>query len=208
MLGLARLRLFETIHSDDRLLLYRLDAAHVLEPVARSDVTFREAAADDAHAYARDIGTDAEATFRGRLSDATRCWLVLEGDRVVHSSWSTAKAAWTREVRRYFAPPEGEAYMYESYTRPEVRGRGIYPYALANIALALRRLGARAIWIGAEAHNAASIKSIAKAGFAPVCAVTYRRRLGFLAVDPATGQRATECAGCLVKKVTRRGSVS
>ena len=50
------------------------------------------------------------------------CFVVEDGDRFLHSSWVTTTGAWTREIRAYLCPPQGDAYVYESFTRADARG--------------------------------------------------------------------------------------
>lgn len=158
------------------------------DPSSRDDLSFRRATASDAAAYARDIGTDSTSSFRRRLSSrATTCYLVLDGDSIVHATWCTTGAAWTREIGRYFCPPRGDAYVYESFTRPEVRGRGVYPFALGSIAADLDRAGVSRVWVAVEADNQASLRAVAKGGFSPVDEIDFRRRLGRIAVTAPRG---------------------
>ncbi len=111
------------------------------------------------------MGTDSPESFSSRLADTNGCYLVLEGGRIVHSSWVSTGSTWTREIRMFLSPPEGEAYIYESLTRPEMRGRGIYPFALRGICAHLARRGVHRAWIGVEASNDSSIRAIQKGGF-------------------------------------------
>ena len=181
--------------SEERLLFLVHDTGGD-EPTDAPDLEFRAATAEDGPLYGRDIGTDSAATFASRLSGATRCWLVLHEGRIAHATWTAAAAAWTREVGRFFRPPPGEGYIYESFTSPAVRGRGIYPLALRHI---LGRLGAEGItrmWVGVEADNEPSIRAITKAGFEVAFEISYRRRFGRLTLGPPEGPLAPDCAAC------------
>jgi ribosomal protein S18 acetylase RimI-like enzyme len=209
VVDLAGHRVREFIHSEDRLILFALDlAGHLPQRPAPPGATFRRAHLEDAVAYARDIGTDSEASFRARLSNETRCYLVVTGDLIVHASWVTTSLAWTRELRRYFRPPPGEAYIYESFTRAEVRGKGVYPFALGAVAEDLRSNGITRAWVGVEAGNAPSIKAVRKAGFEAGFEVGYRRRLGRLVVGRPRGPLASQCAKCLLRGESRSGQGS
>jgi hypothetical protein len=115
---------------------------------------------------------------------------VTKGELIVHSSWVTTAAAWTREIRGYMIPPTGDAYVYESFTRPEVRGRGVYPFALRSISSWGAVAGVSRVWVAVEADNPASLKAVAKGGFEPAFRFSYRRRVGRLNIDPPTGQMA------------------
>lgn len=162
------------------------------EAPARPDVSFREAGAEDAARYARDIGTDSPSTFRRRLSPWTRCFVVDDGSTFLHASWMTTARAWTSEIRGYISPPLGDAYVYESFTRPETRGRGIYPFALLSICAELERRQVPRAWVGVEADNAPSIRAITKAGFEDAFEITFHRRLGRVQIDDLRGPLAEQ----------------
>jgi RimJ/RimL family protein N-acetyltransferase len=195
--GAARIR--EWIRSEERLIILFRDVMESSAPTeSRPDsaLVFREATSADSARYAADIGTDSPASFRRRLTSNTRCFIVVSDGLFVHSTWVTTAAAWTREIQRYFCPPPGDAYIYESFTRPEVRGRGVYPFALDGITdwLAKRSIG-RA-WIGAEADNQASLRALHKAGFREGFQIPYGRRLGRLVLEPPAGRMADDRLLC------------
>ena len=174
----------EWVRSDDELIvLVRPAAAEA--PAFRHglQLTVRRATIGDAEAYARAIGTDSATTFRRRLGATTHCFLVHLEDRLVHASWVTTSAAWTREIRGYIVPPQGDAYVYESFTSPGVRGRGVYPFALAGVCEWAAQTGVATVWVAVERDNAASFKAIRKAGFEPSFSIRYARRLGRVTVD-------------------------
>jgi GNAT superfamily N-acetyltransferase len=188
----------ELLASDEKLImLYRDLKTAGPAPAAPSGTTFREAGPDDAMQYARDVGTDSMKTFSARLSSRTKCFFVMDDTTVLHASWVTTAAAWTREVQRYFCPPAGDAYIYESFTRSDARGRGIFPFALESICRLLAAGGIRRVWIGVEDGNEPSRRAITKAGFEPGFAIMYRRRLGRLTVGAPEGPGARPDHGFL-----------
>ncbi|MFN2389016.1 MAG: GNAT family N-acetyltransferase, partial [Actinomycetota bacterium] len=142
-----------------------------------------EASPADGPRYARAVGTDTPATFAERLGRGQRCFFVLTHDRLVHATWVATGATWMGEVARWFTPPPGDAYVFESFTAPSARGRGIYPFALAGIGRTLGAEGAETLWIATEATNAPSLRAIDKAGFTPRFELSFRRRLGTTAVS-------------------------
>lgn len=174
-------RFSENVTSDDALLFLARPASPEKAPVP--GVSFFVADAEDGARYARDIGTDSPTTFKERLSAHTRCFLAAEGDRLLHASWVTTCAAWTRELRCYVRPPAGSGYVYESFTGPSARGRGIYPAALRSMAswLAEREIGG--MWVAVEADNPPSLRAVTKAGFTERFVVRYTRRAGRLTID-------------------------
>lgn len=166
-------------------------------PPDRDELAFREAGFGDADRYARQIGTDSPATFRARLTDTTSCYLVLQTEHIVHASWVTTAAAWTGEIRRLVGPPPGGAYVYESFTDPARRGRGIYPYALNCICAELATEGIGEAWIGVEATNVSSVRAITKAGFEPAFSVPFRKRFTTVTLGDIRGPRAEAAAEVL-----------
>jgi ribosomal protein S18 acetylase RimI-like enzyme len=188
VLALAGQRVREwVISSDELIFLVRQTGG---QAPGHDSLVFEEASVDDAGRYARDVGTDSAATFRKRLSERTRCFLVSSGDLIVHATWVTTAAAWTRELRTYVTPPAGDAYVYESFTRAEARGRGAYPFALTHVANLLAERGVKRVWVGVEAHNDPSLRAVSKAGFEEAFRLGYRRRLGRLTVERPTGTLA------------------
>jgi ribosomal protein S18 acetylase RimI-like enzyme len=187
---LAFRRVREWISSSDRLIMFTRAAGGPGE--VSEAFTFREAHSGDGDAYALWIATDSAETFRARLSDRTRCFVVTREDKLVHASWVTSAAAWTRELRAYLVPPEGGAYIYESFTRADVRGMGIYPFALRNICSRLGQDGFEHVWVAVEEDNPASVKAVTKAGFEEAFTLPLRRRFGRLTVGSPSGPRAEE----------------
>ncbi len=173
-------RLRRELHSSDRLIFLVRDTGGPI-PV-RDGLELRFARTDDAEAYARDIGTDSRRTFRERLSGSTSSFLVTSSGRILHASWVTTSAAWTAEVRCYVRPPPGDAYVYESFTRADARGQGLYPLALRAICALGAERGQRRVWVGVENHNLPSLRAVTKAGFEEALAVTYRRSWGRLSI--------------------------
>jgi len=194
--ALAGSRVKEWFSSGDTLVMF-VGHAGAVDPQAVSELTFREATLADAGRYARDIGTDSAASFRKRFSDRTRCFVVDDGTRLLHASWVTRAGAWTREVKAYLVPPPGDAYIYESFTRPDARGRGIYPMALNGLLAWGRNADVARLWVAVEEHNTASIRAVTKAGFVEAFRVPFARRVGRLQIGPPSGPRAHQAAAFL-----------
>ena len=211
----ARLRhrgageLISTIRSQLASALYSEGCITLMVREATGDVTaqppleFRRAVGTDAETYERDIGTDSAWSFRRRLTARTDCYLVMEDDRLLHASWTTTRSAWTSELRSYICPPAGDAYVYESYTRPETRGRGIYPFALRNMCADLARRGIGRVWVGVETDNVPSARAITKAGFEAAIDLPFKRRLFRVEPEPATGPMAQLAPEMLAKDPPR-----
>lgn len=203
--SLAVDRVREAIYSEDRLIFFMRAAAKKVpdSPSPKAEgLRLKRALRTDSSAYARDIGTDSPSTFRSRLSESTRCYLVFEEERALHATWVTTSASWVREIARYFRPPQGDAYVYESFTRDDARGRGIYPLALRGICEDLANDGLDRVWVAVEADNPPSLKAVAKGGFEEAFELAYERRLGRLTVSEPWGKMTELCPGCFAKKLS------
>ena len=188
ILDLAVSRVKENLASADELIVFVRDATD--DDVDIDGFDFRRARPEEGELYARDIGTDSPSTFRARLTERTRCYIVEFEGRLVHASWVTLSAAWTRELRAYMKPPPGDAYVYESFTRSDARGRGVYPFALRRISSALAVEAIDRVWVAVEADNPSSVRAVTKADFREAFRIVYRRRFGVLKIDEPHGPMA------------------
>ncbi|HYN37033.1 MAG TPA: hypothetical protein VEV82_08680 [Actinomycetota bacterium] len=196
-------RIKEELHSEDRLIFFVRPTGAGEEPSSLKTEGLRLIRARPEHGelYERDIGTDSASTFRGRLSDGTRCYIVVEGERALHATWVTTSSSWVRELRRYFRPPAGSAYVYESFTRADARGRGVYPFALRGICTDLGNDGLEQVWVAVEADNPPSLKAVRKADFEEAFEISYQRRWGRITVSEPRGPGADLCPDCFLKKL-------
>lgn len=199
VLQLAASRLKEAWRSESELILNVKPAEPLVRP--GDGLEFRRAVSDDGPRYARDIGTDTDKSFRFRLAPDVMCFVVESGGRFLHSSWVTTTGAWTREIRSYLTPPTGDAYVYESFTRADARGRGIYPFALAGILTAMADSNVARVWVGVESDNVPSRKAIAKAGFEEAFTLRFERRLGRLTIHEACGSQAEQARHFVRRKL-------
>ena len=92
---------------------------------------------------------------------------------MLHSSWCSTGPTWTEELQTYLTPPQGEVYVYESFTRADARGRGLYPLVLGAMAADLSEQGVPRMWIGVEAGNESSLRAIRKADFEEVFSIGF-----------------------------------
>lgn len=196
--SLAGSRVKEWFSSSDDLVMFVRDA--VAGAPQRDDLTFTRAVPADGARYETDIGTDSAETFAARLSDDTHCFLVSDGETLLHASWVTTAGAWTRELRAYLVPPAGDAYIYESFTRSDARGRGVYPFALAHILEWGASNGIARVWVAVEEHNPPSLRAVGKAGFQEAFRLPFSRSFGRLRIDAATGLHAGAAPAFLSRK--------
>jgi ribosomal protein S18 acetylase RimI-like enzyme len=172
--------------SDEVLLVLQRRAGGTAAPT--TELIVREARHSDAPAYERDIGTETAGRVAERLSrPGASCWIAETGGHMVHASWVETKAAWVGEIERLLVVPPGDAYIYQSFTRPEMRGRGIYPAVLTTLSERLGSRGINCLWIAVEATNPASLRAIQKSGFTHVFEIAFQHRFGRIQVSVPDG---------------------
>jgi hypothetical protein len=71
--------------------------------------------------------------LEARMAQGDVCTIALSRDRLVHVSWITVAGAWVPELRATLRPGPGEAYVYDAFTLPEVRGTQVQPAASARL---------------------------------------------------------------------------
>jgi hypothetical protein len=142
-----------------------------------------------------DISADQVAR---RLGDRNRGFVLRLGGELAAYGWSAAGPAHIGGLDLAFSVPPGERYLWDFFTFPPYRGRGLYPLLLQEI---LRRESeAEWFWIGHDADNLASRRGILKAGFALAGEAGWAPdgRLGIVAApaaDPELVRGATRVLG-------------
>jgi GNAT superfamily N-acetyltransferase len=123
-----------------------------------------------------------------RHQNGDRLYAAFMGDVPVAYGWAARSAGGIDELDFTFAVPPRNCYLWDFVTHPDWRGRGIYPRLLH--AILEQEDGVERFWIGYEAHNEASGRGIAKAGFKVVGDLTVAggRVTGFAIFEP--GERA------------------
>ncbi len=131
------------------------------------------------------IGGYAAEELARRRSEGHRPYVALVGREPVAYGWVATQRAEIGALALAFLVPPGERYLWDFFTLPEWRGRGIYPRLLQAI-LELENEAER-FWIGYDAPNAASARGIAKAGFRVVVKIVRLAdgRLALVPVGPA-----------------------
>ena len=125
-----------------------------------------ELSRDDDDALRAYGGADYVASFHDRLARGWVLFLVDLGGRPAGGGWVLGSGAGIPSRVVPILP--GDVTIIDCFTFPECRGRGAYPALLAAIAEYARDAGGLRAFIFTRRHNDASLRGIAKAGFAPV----------------------------------------
>jgi len=112
-----------------------------------------------------------------RWAAGNLCFVARHEGRIVACGWGTAAAAWTDYLQCAIELAPGDAYLYDGYTLPEWRGRGIFQALCAEELRALQRAGHRRAIRATAVHNAVALHVHTRGGFRPIGSVV-RYRLG------------------------------
>jgi ribosomal protein S18 acetylase RimI-like enzyme len=114
---------------------------------------------------------------RNALLNDNVLFCVFVDDEVAHNTWV---AIGPRSALDFFTPCvnyQQAGYITDCYTRPQYRGRRIYPYALAEACKWLRDSGFQRACLVVQENNAPSIAAISHAGFEFCGRVRFKRVL-------------------------------
>jgi len=100
-----------------------------------------------------------------RLARGCRCFAVLAGGAVAGYGWLSTGPEWIGEIQLEIKPGPGEGYVWNCFTMPEHRRKGIFRSVVTGIAAVATREGLARLWIGSVAIPAQ--QAIGPAGFKP-----------------------------------------
>lgn len=121
------------------------------------------------------------AEARRRISNAIRIYTITNNDIILHYGWlvSHQERDWFPYIQQYFDFPLKTAVLFNFYTHPTARGRGLYQRAMARMAHDAARIeNAEHVFIAVESHNRSSRHAVEKVGFQSVAIPYLRQHFG------------------------------
>jgi hypothetical protein len=100
-----------------------------------------------------------------RLARDCLCFAAYENGGLRGYGWLSRGPEWIGELQLEIRPREREAYIWNCVTLAEHRRRGVFTSLVAGMSVAVRRLGARRVWIGSV--DIPAEKALAPLGFRP-----------------------------------------
>lgn len=112
-----------------------------------------------------------------RLARGETLFSISVDKTLAHYGWLTcpARSIAIPEVDQTYELPAGAAYLYDFFTHPAFRQRGMYQASLQRILTELRSRDCTAAYIGVAPSNVPSCRAIEKQGFQPIATLGYRR---------------------------------
>lgn len=103
--------------------------------------------------------------YRKLTAHGDRCFVIRSEGRVVAAVWVARGAVPVAYVMCDLLLTPDEAYLYDTFVVPELRGRGLASKLYQGVAAQLAASGVSRAVMFVRAHNAPSLQSALKAGF-------------------------------------------
>jgi len=132
----------------------------------------------DRTASAGPLGTRWHPEAAQRFGEGQACAVARAGSDVVAYCWLTGAPVAVAEIDRLLVPGPDEVYLYEAFTSPSWRGRGLFQALLMKLRQFAHARGKRRALIFVLASNVPSWRAIEGAGFEMFQAVTKIEVLG------------------------------
>lgn len=111
----------------------------------------------------RDRPDEVAREIRRRFERGDRCIVARDNEgRYLHTRWVSVRPTYIPELGRCVAPRAGQAYMYDGYTRPEARGKGVDGAIRAFIFARMRDAGFDEVLSYVRGSNAAGLAAARK----------------------------------------------
>jgi RimJ/RimL family protein N-acetyltransferase len=123
---------------------------------------------------------DYRAEARLRLARGEHLYTLVEGERLLHYAWLVPdhERGVDAALGQVFLAPPGSAALYDHYTHPHARGRGLYYQALCQLLHDVCAITpATRAYVYVYADNGPSRHVIEKVGFRHVGSLVLQRRL-------------------------------
>lgn len=130
--------------------------------------------------------------LQDRLDSGAVCWGFFLDGELVNIGWALRDCLEIEPGMCIFR--ERCVSIYDCFTLPEHRSKGIYTDALIRMLGNIQDEGAESALIAVDPDNVPSIKAIEKAGFQPLYQLTRKRRFGrqFLVNSPFVARSVAE----------------
>jgi GNAT superfamily N-acetyltransferase len=117
-------------------------------------------------------GTSAGQIER-RLDAGHCCFAGRYHGHLVATSWAATAQAWMHYLVCEVQLAPGEVYIYDSFTRPDCRGRGVSPAIGIEMLHHFRAAGYQRAVRAISPENRANLHAVAKTGYRPHCIMGY-----------------------------------
>jgi RimJ/RimL family protein N-acetyltransferase len=129
----------------------------------------------DVAAYHSFRPDQSERNVRARLDAGHRCWVTWLGSEIIDANWTAAGRVPVPYLGYDVLLDDGDVLIYDSFTAPAWRRRGLYMAKSAYVLYQCRALGFRRIVAMIAVENKAPIAVTARLGLVPLGIYTLLR---------------------------------
>jgi len=142
-------------------------------PVPRQPATFLRLDPEDVGELAQAMRCADAEPVRQRFGAGKHCYAARIENALATYGWVTFDQENIGELGLSIHLAPDDAYIWDCATLPAYRGQHLYAALLAYMVRALRDMGLRRAWIGADAENLPSQAGMARAGFRPAVDMVF-----------------------------------
>lgn len=118
------------------------------------------------------VGTPLREVKR-RFEAGRLCFVARLQGRLVAVTWAAVDHAWSCFLSCEIPVAADEVYVYDSFTSPELRGKGVSPAIGTHVLRYFHEAGYRCAIRAVESTNRSSLRAVAKAGYLPYGDIGY-----------------------------------
>ena len=155
------------------LLLERLLAEPVSKEPSRLPVTVRRLEEEQIGAYAAFQPASDLSDIRRRLKEGHQCYAAWHENRIIRVLWITTGSARIKYLGCRIRLASDEAYLYDSFTRPEYRGQNIPAAMPRHYVPKLLADGIRRMVADILPENQPGLRHAVKNGWKPIGLIGY-----------------------------------
>ncbi|MFV0389419.1 MAG: GNAT family N-acetyltransferase [Pyrinomonadaceae bacterium] len=176
-------RSFRRIYSKKECRIYSID----VENISNAEPIMKVNSIDDLLKYrAVELSRETRSQFHQKVlknfEEGTRSYTLADEKDLLHYGWLKPRQTISQvfEVNQEYEMPEGSAVLFDFYTHPRARGKGIYRRSLKQLLAEAKAIpGTKRVYIGAMKHNRVSRHVIESVGFEHELSLFKQTFLGF-----------------------------
>lgn len=172
------------MHKREVLNMYALDLKNEVR-VIRPEVTVNVSV----HERPVEVQILERSTIDERVARGEKIFVGYHQKNPIAYLFAAASDCWIGEIEDWLVIDPEEIYLYDAFTSPGYRGKGVYPYLICRAASYFKNRSYKYTMIFATANNIESIRGIEKCAFKCYEAVNFRNFLGWKSWHFRVGER-------------------
>ena len=130
-----------------------------------------------------------KSTVDKRVARGEKIFVCYHQKNPIAYLFAAVSDCWIGEIEDWLVIDPEEIYLYDAFTSPEYRGKGVYPYLICRAVSHFKNRSYKYAMIFATANNTESIRGIEKCAFERYEVVNYRNFLGWKSWHFRVGER-------------------